>query len=89
MTTTVIPSEPGEAGIPWWVWLLAALGGILVLAFITYCLYKVSFYNNRKKGQFLICFVFSAGFSRDSVTKADLNLSLWTETLTGKKVIHK
>ena len=42
VTTTVIPSEPGEAGIPWWVWILAALGGILVLAAITYCLYKVT-----------------------------------------------
>ena len=42
VTTTVIPSEPGEAGIPWWVWLLAALGGLLVLSLITYCLYKVS-----------------------------------------------
>ena len=42
VTTTVIPSEPGEAGIPWWVWILAALGGILVLAVITYCLYKVT-----------------------------------------------
>ena len=42
VTTTVIPSEPGEAGIPWWVWILAALGGILVLAAITYCLYKVA-----------------------------------------------
>jgi hypothetical protein len=41
VTTTVIPSEPGEVGIPWWVWLLAALGGILLLALITYCLYKV------------------------------------------------
>ena len=41
VTTTVIPSEPGEAGIPWWVWLLAALGGILLLSLITYCLYKV------------------------------------------------
>ena len=38
----MIPSEPGEAGIPWWVWILAALGGILVLAAITYCLYKVA-----------------------------------------------
>ena len=46
MTTTVIPSEPGEAGIPWWVWLLAALGGILLLALITYCLYKVGLSNN-------------------------------------------
>ena len=42
VTTTVIPSEPGEAGIPWWVWILAALGGILVLSVITYCLYKVT-----------------------------------------------
>ena len=29
-------------GIPWWVWLLAALGGCLLLALITYCLYKVA-----------------------------------------------
>ena len=42
VTTVVIPSEPGEVGIPWWVWLLAALGGCLLLALITYCLYKVT-----------------------------------------------
>ncbi len=41
VTTTVIPSSPGEMGTPWWVWLLAALAGILLLALITYCLYKV------------------------------------------------
>jgi hypothetical protein len=48
VTTTVIPSEPGEAGIPWWVWILAALGGILVLAAITYCLYKCGFFKRRR-----------------------------------------
>jgi len=48
VTTTVIPSEPGEAGIPWWVWLLAALGGILLLALITYCLYKCGFFKRRR-----------------------------------------
>merc|ERR1740137_4157 len=48
VTTTVIPSEPGEKGIPWWVWLLAALGGILLLALITYCLYKCGFFKRRR-----------------------------------------
>merc|ERR1719192_1335126 len=48
VTTTVIPSEPGEAGIPWWVWILAALGGILVLSVITYCLYKCGFFKRRR-----------------------------------------
>ena len=42
VTTTVIPSEPGEVGTPWWVWLLAAIAGIILLAAITYCLYKVT-----------------------------------------------
>lgn len=46
--TIVIPSEPGEAGIPWWVWLLAALGGILLLALITYCLYRCGFFKRRR-----------------------------------------
>ena len=41
VTTEVFPSEMGEATIPWWVWLLAALGGLLLLALIVYCLYKV------------------------------------------------
>lgn len=50
VTTTVIPSEPGEAGIPWWVWILAVLGGILVLAFITYCLYKCGFFKRQRRG---------------------------------------
>jgi hypothetical protein len=48
ITTTVIPSEPGEAGIPWWVWFLAAIGGILLLALITYCLYKCGFFKRKR-----------------------------------------
>jgi RsiW-degrading membrane proteinase PrsW (M82 family) len=43
VTTEVFPSEMGEAPIPWWVWVLAALGGLLLLALISYCLYKVSY----------------------------------------------
>ena len=42
VTTEVFPSEMGEGEIPWWVWLLAALLGLLLLAIITLCLYKVS-----------------------------------------------
>ena len=42
ITTEVFPSEMGEGEIPWWVWLLAAILGLLLLAIITYCLYKVS-----------------------------------------------
>ena len=42
MTTEVFPSEMAEKSIPWWVWLLAALGGgLLLLLLISYCLYKV------------------------------------------------
>jgi len=48
VTTTVIPSEPGEKGIPWWVWLLAALGGLMLLALITYCLYKCGFFKRQR-----------------------------------------
>ena len=44
VTTEVFPSEMGEGEIPWWVWLLAALLGLLLLAIITLCLYKVSNY---------------------------------------------
>ena len=40
VSTTVIPVEP-EAGTPWWVWLVAGIAGILLLAAISYCLYKV------------------------------------------------
>jgi len=48
VTTTVIPNEPLERGIPWWVWLLAALGGILVLALIAYLLYKCGFFKRKR-----------------------------------------
>ena len=41
VTTEVFPSEMGEGEIPWWVWLLAALLGLLLLSIITLCLYKV------------------------------------------------
>jgi hypothetical protein len=49
VTTTVIPSEPGEVGTPWWVWLLAAIAGIILLAAITYCLYKCGFFKRRRR----------------------------------------
>ena len=42
VTTEVFPCEMGEGEIPWWVWLLAALLGLLLLAIITLCLYKVT-----------------------------------------------
>ena len=48
VTTTVIPSEPGKRRIPWWVWLLAALGGLLVLSLITSCLYKCGFFKRQR-----------------------------------------
>jgi hypothetical protein len=42
VTTEVFPSEMGDGIIPWWVWLLAALGGLLLLALICFVLYKVN-----------------------------------------------
>ena len=42
VTTEVFPSEMGEGSIPWWVWLLAAILGLLLLALIVLCLYKVT-----------------------------------------------
>ena len=41
VTTEVFPSEMGEGEIPWWVWLLAAIGGLILLLLIIFCLYKV------------------------------------------------
>jgi integrin alpha 8 len=48
VTTEVFPSELAEGSIPWWVWLLAALGGILLLALIIYCLYKCGFFKRKR-----------------------------------------
>lgn len=48
VTTEVFPSEMGEGEIPWWVWLLAALLGLLLLAIITYCLYKCGFFKRKR-----------------------------------------
>lgn len=48
VTTEVFPSDMGEASIPWWVWLLAALGGLLLLALIVYCLYKCGFFKRKR-----------------------------------------
>lgn len=48
VTTEVFPSDMGEATIPWWVWLLAALGGLLLLALIVYCLYKCGFFKRKR-----------------------------------------
>jgi hypothetical protein len=48
VTTEVFPSDMGEASIPWWVWLLAALGGLLLLALIVLCLYKCGFFKRKR-----------------------------------------
>ena len=42
MKTEVFPSEMGEESIPWWVWLVAALLGLLLLTIIVICLKKVT-----------------------------------------------
>ena len=54
VTTEVFPSEMGEGEIPWWVWLLAALLGLLLLAIITLCLYKVSTIYTKGRKQNII-----------------------------------
>ena len=41
VTTEVFTSEMSDGTIPWWVWLLAAIFGLLLLALIIFCLYKV------------------------------------------------
>jgi len=48
VTTEVFPSEMGEGEIPWWVWLLAAILGLILLAVITYCLYKCGFFKRNR-----------------------------------------
>ena len=45
VTTEVFPNKMVDENIPWWVWLLAALLGLLLLALIVLVLYKVSLKN--------------------------------------------
>jgi len=35
-------------GIPWWIYALAILAGIIVLLLIVYCLYKTGFFKRRR-----------------------------------------
>lgn len=37
-----------SAGIPWWVYLVAILGGILLLALLTFVLYKCGFFQRKR-----------------------------------------
>ncbi|GAB6028789.1 hypothetical protein CHUAL_004603 [Chamberlinius hualienensis] len=41
--TIFVPRDlvPQSAGIPWWIYLVAILGGILLLALLTFALYKI------------------------------------------------
>lgn len=48
VTTEVFPSEMGEGEIPWWVWLLAALLGLLLLSLIVLGLYKCGFFKRKR-----------------------------------------
>lgn len=53
VTTEVFPSEMSDGTIPWWVWLLAAIFGLLLLALIIFCLYKVQIQNTYKANYLL------------------------------------
>jgi hypothetical protein len=46
--TEVFPSEMGEESIPWWVWLVAALLGLLLLTIIVICLKKCGFFKRKR-----------------------------------------
>ena len=46
VTTTVIPTRKQK--IPWWVWLMAILGGCLTLVLVIACLFKCSFFDRKR-----------------------------------------
>ena len=68
-------------GIPWWVWFLAAIGGCLLLALITYCLYKVvDLFTSIFLHQLYFAFL-SVASSRGDAQKMVLKVNL--SSLTG------
>lgn len=48
VTTEVFPNKMVDENIPWWVWLLAALLGLLLLALIVLVLYKCGFFKRKR-----------------------------------------
>lgn len=48
VTTEVYPSELADGSIPWWVYLLAILAGIILFILICYCLYKCGFFKRKR-----------------------------------------
>ncbi|KAK3883405.1 hypothetical protein Pcinc_012280 [Petrolisthes cinctipes] len=47
--TQIQPESPLGAGVPWWVILLAVLGGLLLLGLLAYGLYKAGFFHRKEQ----------------------------------------
>ena len=71
--TEVFPSEMGEESIPWWVWLVAALLGLLLLTIIVICLKKVMFLVTNRVPENWVS-------GSRSVTKRSFNVHSWLES---------
>eukprot|EP00096_Caligus_rogercresseyi_P015942 TRINITY_DN844_c0_g1_i1.p1 TRINITY_DN844_c0_g1~~TRINITY_DN844_c0_g1_i1.p1 ORF type:complete len:1372 (-),score=393.45 TRINITY_DN844_c0_g1_i1:381-4496(-) len=48
VTTEVFPTQLGSETVAWWIWLLAAIFGLLLLLLICYCLYRCGFFRRTR-----------------------------------------
>lgn len=43
-----LPALTGDTAIPWWIIIVSVVGGLLLLALFTFCLWKLGFFKRRR-----------------------------------------
>lgn len=60
--------QPGDGSIPIWIIIVSIIGGLLLLALFTYCLYRLGFFKRRRPDPTL-----SGNLEKNSESKLLLN----------------
>lgn len=71
VTTHAYPDlhdQPGDGSIPIWIIIVSIVGGLLLLALFTYCLWRLGFFNRRRPDPTL-----SGNLEKNSENKLLLN----------------
>lgn len=74
ISTTVIAEVVPKTSVPWWIWIVSAISGILLIALIMLIFYKVGFFKRKKRDQLL------KQMEEDTQTGKNGNVHTYTNT---------